>query len=193
MALSGGVATLSVSSLPVGTVTLNAVYSGDWTFRASTSANLPGTVLSPDFALSSTPSVAERAALAGSELQHHGDADECNVCVSGEFSVSGLPSGVTGSFNPSSIAAGSGATSTTLTLTASASAAACEGMPWGTGGASALALLLLPFAANKRTRKTARRMSRLLLVLLALGAVGVLSGCGTGGFFGHQKVVTQSQ
>lgn len=186
--LSGGVATLSVSSLPVGTVALNAVYSGDVDFQASTSSNLPGTVLSPDFALSSTPST--QSVLPSQAVNYNITVTPTNATFvyPVTLSVSGLPSGVTASFSPSSIAAGSGATTTTLTLTASASAAApAKGMPWAPGGATALALLLLPFATNKRTRRTARRWSRLLLVLLALGVVGVLSGCGTGGFFGHQN------
>lgn len=188
VALSGGVATLSVNSLPVGTVALNAVYSGDVDFQGSTSSNLPGTVLSPDFAVSSTPS--SQSVLPSQAVNYSITVTPTNATFvyPVSLSVSGLPSGVTGTFNPSSIAAGSGATTTTLTLTASASAAApVKGMPWGAGGASALALLLLPFATNKRTRRAARRLSRVLLVLLALGAVGVLSGCGAGGFFGHQN------
>lgn len=188
VALSGAVATLSVNSLPVGTVTLNAVYSGDVDFQGSTSANLPGTVLSPDFSMSSTPSA--QNVLPSQSVNYSITVTPTNATFvyPVSLSVSGLPSGVTGSFNPSSIAAGSGASTTTLTLTASASAAApVQKLPWAPGGASALALLLLPFATNKRTRRAARRWSRVLLVLLAVGAVGVLSGCGAGGFFGHQN------
>jgi len=184
--LSAGVATLTVSSLPVGGVTLNAVYSGDVDFQGSSSANLPGTVLSPDFAVTSTP--ASQNVLPSQAVNYTITVTPTNATFvyPVSLSASGLPSGVTASFNPSSIAAGSAATSATLTLTASATAASpAKPLPWGAGGASALALLLLPFAAGKRTRRTARRLSRVLLVLLALGAVGVISGCGAGGFFSH--------
>jgi hypothetical protein len=185
VALSAGVAALTISSLPVGSVQLNAVYSGDIDFQASSSANLPGTVLSPDFAVNSTP--ASQSVLPSQSVNYSITVTPTNptFVYPVSLAVSGLPNGVTASFNPSSIAAGSAATSTTLTLTASASAAApAKALPWGAGGASALALILLPFA-GKRTRKTARRLARALLVLLALGAVGVLSGCGAGGYFSH--------
>lgn len=188
VALSGGVATLSVTSLPVGAVTLNAVYSGDVDFQPSTSANLPGNVLSPDFTVGATP--ATQSVLPSQSVNYTIALTPTNstFVYPVSLSVSGLPSGVTGSFNPASIAAGTGATSTVLTLTASASAAA-RGNPlsWGVGGASALAFLLLPLATSKRKRATARRLSRLLIVLLTLGVVSALSGCGAGGFFSHAR------
>lgn len=186
VALSGGIAKLSVSSLPVGAVVLNAVYSGDVDFQASTSANLPGTVLSPDFTVGATP--ATQSVLPSQSVNYTIALTPTNstFVYPVSLSVSGLPNGVTGSFNPASVTAGTGATSTVLTLSASASAAVQgKPFPWGVGGASALALLLLPLATSKRKRATARRLSRLLIVLLTLGVVSALSGCGAGGFFSH--------
>lgn len=185
--LTAGVATLSLSSLPVGPITLNAVYSGDVDFQGSSSANLPGTVLSPDFSVSATP--ATQTVLPSQSVNYTIALTPTNstFVYPVSLSVSGLPNGVTASFNPSSVTAGSGKTSTVLTLSASGTAANHgKPLPWGAGGASALALLLLPFATMKRTRKTARRLSRALIVLLALTAVTALSGCGAGGFFSHQ-------
>lgn len=186
VALNAGVATLSVNSLAVGAVTLNAVYSGDTDFQASTSANLPGTVLSPDFTVSATPS--SQSVLPSQAVNYSISLTPINstFVYPVSLSVSGLPEGVTATFNPASVAAGAGATTTTLTLTASANAQLQRrALPWSAGGASALALILLPFATGKRTRRTATRLSRLFVVLLALGIVGILSGCGAGGYFAH--------
>lgn len=186
LALSGGVATLNVSSLPVGPITLNAVYSGDADFQGSSSANLPGTVLSPDFAVSATP--ATQTVLPSQSVNYTIALTPTNpiFVYPVSLSVSGLPNGVTASFSPSSVTAGSGKTSTVLTLSAGGTAAN-KGLPrpWGAGGAFALALLLLPFSTTKRTRRIARRLSPAVVVLLVLTALTALSGCGAAGFFSH--------
>ena len=113
------------------------------------------------------------------------------------FSVSGLPPGATVSFSPASIAAGAGATSVIMTIQ-TAQLAAANNPPADGSLASrlaplSLALLLLPFAAP--LRKSGKRFSRLLTVLLLLGvgaALAGLSACGSGaGFFGQaQKTYT---
>ena len=110
------------------------------------------------------------------------------------LTVSGLPTGYTGSFSPSAtIAANAGAATVTLTIQTNASA---QNSP-NTGGRLAsrlagisLALLLLPFVG--RMRKAGKRFSRMLPILLLLiagmaAAVG-LSGCGSNtGFFGQAQ------
>jgi sugar lactone lactonase YvrE len=113
------------------------------------------------------------------------------------FSVSGLPPGATVSFSPASIAAGAGATSVTMTIQTAQLAAAnnppADGFLASRLAPLSLALLLLPFAAP--LRKSGKRLSRLLTVLLLLGvgaALAGLSACGSGaGFFGQaQKTYT---
>jgi hypothetical protein len=187
VALSNGVATFSSSSLPVGSATLTAVYSGDTDFLTSTSSILPVTLLSPDFTIAATPP--SQNILPSQSVNYSVAVTPTNATFlyPVSLSVSGLPDGVTASFNPSSVAAGSTATSTTLTLSASAAAAIPgKSMPGtGAGGLSALGLVWRPFAVRKGTRRTARRLSRALVVLGALGAIGLLSGCGAGGFFSH--------
>lgn len=54
-ALSGGVATLTLNTLPVGPLNLVATYSGDTNFIASNSSTLGGTVISPDFTVAPSP------------------------------------------------------------------------------------------------------------------------------------------
>ncbi|MFP5236427.1 MAG: Ig-like domain repeat protein [Acidobacteriota bacterium] len=186
VALTGGVANLSISSLPVGAVALNVVYSGDIDFQPSTSSNLPATVLSPDFSVNGSP--ATQSVLPSQSVNYTITLTPVNptFVYPVTLSASGLPDGVTATFNPASVTAGSAAASTVLTLSASPLAHTQKhALPWETGGASALALLLLPFATSRRTRRTARRISRIAVVLLALGAIGALSGCGAGGFFSH--------
>ncbi len=109
------------------------------------------------------------------------------------FSVSGLPPGATVTFSPASIAAGAGTTTVTMTIQTAQSVAANH-LPAGSVLASrfaplSLALLLLPFAAP--LRKSGKRLSRLLTVVLLLGmgaALAGLSGCGSGaGFFGQAQ------
>jgi streptogramin lyase len=110
------------------------------------------------------------------------------------LSVSGLPAGATYVLSPASIAPGAGTTTVTLTFHLSqASAAARPERGVGSHLASrlaplSLALLLLPFVG--RLRKSGKRFSRMLAVLLVLSAgaaaMAGLSGCGsTIGFFGQ--------
>jgi hypothetical protein len=104
------------------------------------------------------------------------------------LSVSGLPNGVTATLTPSSIATGAGVSTVALTLDTSSQARLEKSNgPWGGTGA-VLALLFLPLAFTRRFRRSCARLSRstsLLLALLVLAAFGVLSGCGSGGFFGQ--------
>jgi hypothetical protein len=99
------------------------------------------------------------------------------------FSASGLPSGATATFNPSTIAAGAGTTNVLLSIQTSSSSAMLRrnNAPW----AIALCLLLVPFAGLRR-RKTAiwgasGTAGSLFLLLLLCGAVAGLGACGGGG------------
>jgi hypothetical protein len=110
------------------------------------------------------------------------------------LTTSGLPTGATAIFSPSSIASGAGTSSLTLTIQTPQTTARSQpaGSPRG-GAASrlapyALALLLLPFAGTLRRQR--KRFGRMLTLLLLLGAgaaaVAGLSGCNsTSGFLGQ--------
>ncbi len=95
------------------------------------------------------------------------------------FTTSGLPSGVTATFSPSTLTPGSSAASTTLTLTAplKASLERPRNWPFGATGIS-LAALAFFFLPAKRRR---RWITLALLLAASLGAFTALSGCG-GGF-----------
>ena len=188
--VSGGVATLTLSVLPVGSPSIDAVYSGNADFITSTSSSLSETVLSPEFSIVS--STAAQKVLPTESVNYSITLTPTNptFVYPVSLSASGLPTGVTASFAPASIAVGSGASTTVLTLSASAQAQLEQRRhPWGTMATyPVLALLLVSFGLSGRARKTARNLSRTgiaWIALLALAAASALGGCGGGGFFSH--------
>ncbi len=191
-ALNGaGVATLALTTLPVGAQNLTAVYSGDVDFIASTSPAIVSTVLSPEFSITASPST--QSVVPSHAVNFTVSLTPVNATFVYPVSLSvssGLPPGVTASFAPSSIAVGAGASTTVLTLTASAQARLENSRrPWKQmAGTTLLALTMLPLAFSRRLRKSARRLSRagrVLIAVLALAVFGVIAGCGGGGFFSH--------
>ena len=190
VALSGGVATLTPAALPLGSQSLTAAYSGDTNFLISSSSAVAEDVITPDFSIASSPPA--QAVLPANSVNYTITLTPLNptFVYPVTLSASGLPSGVTASFNPSSIAAGGGASSTVLTLSASAQARLemNHRFPGRMVAPAALALLMLPLAFNRRARGTSRKLSRsgrALLALLLMAGLSVLAGCGGGGFFNH--------
>jgi len=188
--LTGGVATLTLSTLPVGVQSITADYSGDANFFASNSSALPETVLSSDFTITST--TAAQTVLPTQSVTYSITLTPTNptFVYPVSLSASGLPTGVTASFAPASIAAGAGTSTAVLTLSASALAQLEQRhLPLGTIATyPVLALLVVSFGFSRRARKTARKLSRsgiAWIALLALVAASALAGCGGGGFFSH--------
>jgi len=193
VALSGGIAQLTLTTLPVGLgQSLTAVYSGDTNFLTSTSGPLAEDVITPDFNISSpTPA---QTVLPNSSVDYTISLTPLNSTFVYPVSLSvtsTLPTGIMAAFYPSStISAGGSASSTTLTLSASAQARMDKRIHslGGAAAPTALALLMLPLAFSRRARKASRQLSRCgkaLLMLLALAALSTVAGCGGGGFFSH--------
>lgn len=93
------------------------------------------------------------------------------------FAATGLPTGAAVTFSPSSTAANGGAQTVTLTVQASAQAK-LDSTISHRGGLIAFALLFLPLAGTRRTRRVAQTLGHrtsLALLLLSLGAVAGLS------------------
>jgi hypothetical protein len=191
---ASGVATLLVSTLPLGVDSITAVYSGDTNFTTSSSAAITETVTSADFTfvLATTGN--------GTQTVTPGLAATFPFTVAPTlatfpqavtFTVSGLPPGATYTLSPASIAAGAGSTPMTLTVQTSNAVGKLAPAPQRhTWPAVALGMLLLPFGA-RRFRRLSKRFSRrgLMLVWMVFGlaAAGALSGCGSGGFFNQQQ------
>jgi len=93
------------------------------------------------------------------------------------LAASGLPTGATASFTPSSVTPGGAAASSTLTIQTAATTATASNLTWPLA-APALAALGLFFLPGKRRR---RWITLCLLLFASLGALTALSGCG-GGF-----------
>ena len=190
VALSGGMAALVVTPTTVGQQSFTAVYSGSVDFIPSNSPALTEAVLSPDFSITASPAV--QTVIPGQQVDYTVTLTPVNptFVYPVSLSASGLPPGVTATFAPASVAAGAGATTSVLTLGASTQARLQRGTrPFsGIPPYSALALLVLPLFFGKRARKAAASLShtgRILIALLALAAVGAVTGCGGGGFFSH--------
>lgn len=104
------------------------------------------------------------------------------------FTASGFPAGAIASFAPQVISAGSGTTNVILSIQTPAQTARLKQDHHFGGGfvPVALGMLLLPF--SRRLRRSARKLGRggslALLLLMGLGVMAGLTGCGTsGGFF----------
>jgi sugar lactone lactonase YvrE len=189
--LTNGVATFALSSVPAGTLSLFALYSGDTDFLSSSSPHLTGTASSPDFGIAASPSA--QTILPLNSVNYTLTLTPVNPTFLNpvSLSVSGLPAGVTATFAPASIATGAGMSTSVMTVTAGANAQLRKtGRPWsGMASSTALALLMLPLAFSRRFRRRAAKLTRatrMLLAMLALAALGGLTACGGGGFFSQQ-------
>jgi len=93
------------------------------------------------------------------------------------FTVSGLPTGATGTFQPTSVTPGASPANSTLTIQTGTLQTAATKVGWPLA-APALAALGLFFIPGKRRR---RWITMAVLLLASLGAVTAMTGCG-GGF-----------
>jgi hypothetical protein len=177
--VSAGSASLTTSFAAAGSDSLTAQYSGDANNHPSTSAAVGVTVLAPSYAVTANPATQTIGA---------GQSASFTITVtpsggysgSTSFACSGVPSGASCSFSPSTVTPSGGPASTTLTIptTAPSSAAAQPGsVPWRTGGSLVLAGLLGIFLRPRR----AARWLRTLCCLLLLGALAFCSACGGSG------------
>lgn len=191
--LSGGVATLTTSSLALGAHTLSAVYGGDNNFSPITSGTVSQNVL--DISLSVGGFATQTAKFGGTATYTLAIAPSSGASFPSAvtLTLSGLPAGATATVTPSSWAQSSGTKwtlpagttisgNTQLVIQLSQFSAATQPVKDNMATRLApfsLALLLLPFAG--RMRKAGKRMRRALSVLLLLAGMAAMagvSGCG---------------
>lgn len=175
---ANGSATLSTTNLAVGTHSITAGYGGDSNFGPSASSAVTVTISTPapDFSLSISPG-------SGSESGSSPATATVTVTPTNGFSstvsfaCSGLPSGLSCSFNPSTVTPAGAAISTSLSIAGTLSAQ--NNSERGNHAASlefcGLGLGLLILA---RTRKYRQFFIVFSLLILALVAV---NGCGSSG------------
>jgi Bacterial Ig-like domain (group 3)/NHL repeat len=206
--LSGGVATLTTSSLTVGTHTITAAYSGDANFTAASSGVLTQSVL--DFSLGSPGSGGppSQTVVPGGAATYALNV----VPTSGTLlpaplilTVSGLPPGATAAIAPTSwtrvtstswsYPANVALVATSLTIQLPTTTGRLEHEPvWGGKVPPLLwGVLLLPFAGTlRRTGKRLRCATTTLLLFAAAAALGGVIGCSspTGLFSQKQQTYT---
>ena len=185
-----GPATITGSTVTltgVGTVVLNASQAASGNYAAATATT--SFTVTAAFTLSSSSSIATTTA-GGTAIYSltltPGSGATIPDAVT--FSATGVPTGSTATFSPSTIAAGSGARTITLTIQTSTSQAIRNENPIPGEPLAPVTLgFLLPVLAGvKSVRRRLRQMPWLPLLLataaLSLGAVLGLSGCsGNGG------------
>ena len=191
--LSGGLATLTLSTIAAGSNSITAVYSGDGNFNSVTSAAVSETV--EDFTLttnSASQTVQPGAAATYTFPMSLSGGTTLPAAVA--LSVSGLPTGFTGTFSPASLAVGSAATSVTLTIQVPQTAMLEKNVPAGNGiPLVAFGILLLPLAGRSRRSKSwLRRLVVIAMMLAGAGGVATLIGCGGGGSSGGESSQPQT-
>lgn len=177
---ASGTATFATSSLAVGTHTIAAQYTGGASFAASTSNSLTETISAPtpDFAISINPA-------SGSETGSTAATATLTVTPSNGFSsavnftCSGLPTGVSCSFNPATITPSGAAATSTVTFSGTATAMN-RTAPWRRGAPLLLSLLGMGGVLLAGVRR--RHPIFHLFCLLALGLVAIagMTACGGG-------------
>ncbi|HEY5330098.1 MAG TPA: Ig-like domain repeat protein [Acidobacteriaceae bacterium] len=188
--LVAGSASVTVT-LTAGTHSITAVYSGDTNFSAGTSTVLSQFVADFSFTLLSSGGSSSQTVTPGQTATYSFTV----APIGGPFnfpvtlSATGLPPGATVTFTPPVITVGASPANFTMTIQTAKTTAALRRTGLFGGGAMMAGLLLLPF--TRRMRRRARRIRPLnlcALLLLGLGALGGLAGCGTGsGFFGESQ------
>ena len=176
---------ISVTFKPTATGTRTASVSvADNASGSPQTAALSGTAVGPDFSLAASPATLTiTAGSSGASTISVTPSNGFNQAVS--FTCSGLPTGASCSFSPSTVTPSGAVASTTLTITTAAAAAFIpQGLqfragPWPSGALSATLtafLALFLFALASRPRFQAVRPSIALCVLF-LASLGLLAGC----------------
>ena len=189
--LSDGLAPeLDTSGLPAGTNVITAVYSGDQNHNPSTSAPVKVTVqaqtAAPNFTISATP---QSLSIMDGQSGTVSLALVANAAFSGQITLacSGLPAEASCSFNPPNLALSAGQSSTisaVISTTRSSQARHVGVSAWlaGTlGGFAATQYLLLIWTRRRRNLQIILVTS---IVLLCLGPLLALAGCGGKGSTG---------
>lgn len=184
VALSNGVATLALTTLPAGANGITATYAGDTNFTGSSSSSVTVTiVIIPDFSVTATPSSLTIPA---------GQSGVVNFTVTPSYAYTGtiafscgsLPANVTCRFIPSTPLSATGTNAVLqaqLLLTTGGSSATQLAVVKPRPVSCALwALLLLPgvmACGPRRNRRWVGRMGLCLAVLIGLAVALGLQGC----------------
>ena len=150
-------------------------------FNSATASATYAITIVPDFSIAASPaSFTVTAGQSGNTAIAVTPVDGFNSAVS--FACSGLPSGASCSFSPTTVTPSGAAASTTLTVATSATAASVHRNPSPLFPGSVLAVGLCCFGRMRR-----RRLQMLLLFAVAFAGLGLLNACGGGGSSGGTR------
>jgi hypothetical protein len=185
---AGSTCTISATFTPAAAGSFTASISvADNAAGSPQTAALSGTGLTPpatDFALTATPPA--QTVSSGSVATFTVNA----TGIGGDFAnavnltVTGLPSGFTGTFTPASITPGATGASSTLTIQTTRQAALANPGPLHHAPVTPwlAALLVVPLLGLRRRLKKLRLVSCMILLAATLVPTALLTGCG-GGYF----------
>jgi len=199
-ALSNGVATFTSAGLSVGTHVIVAVYSGDTDFSPNTASAATGTntiVITPlDFSLQVTSQGTVEGTY-GTTRQFTMHIAPIGGTYPGDVQFITNNNGPllsTYTFSPATVTKTGGPMDIVLTV-ATRKLASNESPKDLSSKLShiALGLFLLPLLGLRYSRRTSKKLTRIItnsvLLLLSLGAIGTMSGCGSG-YFDHTYPIT---
>jgi Bacterial Ig-like domain (group 3)/FG-GAP-like repeat len=191
--LESGIATISLTSLPLGTNSLTAVFAGDCTFSGSSSSTINFTVISQTPPSDFNFQVTSASTISGV----YGSSGQFTFLLSPSPGTTMYPGTVQLSINgsggpllaiytisPTSVAMSGGPTSVLLNVS-TRKLAQLETLPGSSGMEKvAFALLLVPVCATRRYSKSRLRLTRWAATVLILSGLTSLCGCGSG-YFDH--------
>lgn len=189
---ASGAATYTTNTLPVGSLSLTAVYSGNTNYRTSTSTVTPVSIVAPDFTLTASASSVTMQPGARANLTFTLTPNYFfNDTV--KFTCSGTPADSTCTVTPSSVSVVGGSATTALAVLETAGpsmnvaqAGGQKPLSGSTGLAPELGMcLFLPglllggaFGSRKRRRSLLKSPFITICVVAALGMLLGISGCG---------------
>ena len=184
---SAGAATCSITTVnqTAGSSTISASFAGNSNFLASSAG--PATITIVDFTISS--STGAQTVPAGTSAMYAITTAPVGGAFTGmvTFTASGLPTGATATFNPSSVTPGTG-TTMTIATTARTTTTAAPSPPSPRGlklpgsfpvwiAFLGLAMLLAGVNLVRSAQRPVRRFASAVALILLLVTVGFLSGC----------------
>jgi hypothetical protein len=180
--LGSGLASITLSTLPLGANPITAAYSGDGSYNAATSPAFNEAV--QDFSLIVSGSSTQTIQYGGTATYTLAISpiDGPTIPSAIGLAASGAPAGSTIAFAPATLPAGSLASSLTLTIQVPEIIATSKEPLRGARTLTALALLglVLPFRRRlNRHGKFAGRVGCILLLLAGISASATLTGCGS--------------
>ena len=181
--INNGKATITVPSFSQGTHSITASYGGDANFSAGVSAPVSLVITAAaDFNLTNNtgPQEMPPGASAGYNISITSvNAPFTNIVT---LTATNLPPGASYTYFPATVTPGSAGTTSTFTVSVPKQSAA---MRYGSKTPLVVAVMLVPFALLRRTRSWQPRL--LLWLLFTLTLIGVITGCGVGGYFSQTQ------